>query len=182
METKTCPGCGIQLERIEGLVIDHPVNATPECWHLAGDVTGFELGHPWLVGQCRQMTVDAYGAQHAGSPTKPIRVAYSLVGLHLALDLGLSGPEVRDAHSRMGKPDPTWPSFERPQGCATTSVLDVARAGVWSGSPEGHAETVREWAVAVWAWWENSHRDAERLTQMLLAKLAAADSNMWRAG
>jgi hypothetical protein len=136
---------------------------------VLAEVAGFELEHPWLVGRCRQMTVDAYGAQHAGTPTKPIRVAYSLLGLHLALEVGLSGNEVRDAHSRMGKPDATWPAFERPEGFAALTIDDVARGGVRAGSERGHADAVRAWAEAVWAWWRPAHADVRALTQALLS-------------
>jgi hypothetical protein len=144
------------------------MNASPECMQLLGEVSGYALGHPWLVGRCHQMTVDAYGAQHAGPPTKPIRVAYSLVGLHLALEAGLSGTEVRDAHGRMGKPAADWPAFDRPAGLPTVTILDVAQAGAQVDSPEGHAEAVHRWAEAVWEWWAPAHDDVRWLTRHLL--------------
>ena len=169
VETTTCPGCGVRLERIEGAFDDRSMNVSPECRHLLGQVTGFELQHISLVGRCHQMTVDAYGAQHPGPPTRPIRVAYSLVGLHLALDLGFAGFEVREAHGRVGKPDPTWPGFERPPGLAEATIRDVAEAGVWAASIEGHAVGVQRWAEAVWQWWEGSRAEVESLTRRLLA-------------
>lgn len=168
MEATICPGCGVQLEAIEGLSADPAVNASPECRQLDTDVTGFELGQAWLATRCHQMTVDAYGAQHAGDPTRPIRLAYSLVGLHLALDLGLSGAQVRAAHSRMGRPDASWPPFARPAGKAAKSIADVAHAGVQAGSAEGHATAVLAWARAVWAWWEPAHADVEAMARRLL--------------
>jgi Family of unknown function (DUF5946) len=163
-----CSGCGVRRPQVEGLRAERSITASPECSRLNGEIAGFELAHPWLVRRCHQMTVDAYGAQHPGSPTRPIRVAYSLVGLHLALDLGLSGTEVRNAHARMGKPTSTWPPFGRPEGFAAVTILDVARDGAWCDSPEGHASAVLTWATAVWAWWQESHRDVEQLTQSLL--------------
>jgi len=170
MDEAIRPGCGAQLSPNVSPRVEHSLNASPACYALDMEVTAFELRHGWLVGRCHQMTVDAYGAQHAGQTTRPIRVAYSLVGLHLALDRGLTGIQVRDAHSRMGKPDATWPSFARPSGFADRSIVDVARAGVQANSPEWHAAAVLEWAKAVWAWWEPAHRDVQRLTEKLLGE------------
>ena len=75
---------------------------------MCGEVQGFALHHLQLARDLHQLTVDAYAAQHAprevGVEVPPISVAYALVGLHLALDRGLSGIEVRAAHQRMGNP------------------------------------------------------------------------------
>ena len=174
MSASVCPGCGLELSCVAGLVLAQAINASAECLQLNGDVVGFELNHPWLVEKCHQMTVDCYGAQHAGAPTKPIRVGYSLVGLHLALDCGLSGIEVRDAHMRMGKPDSRWPVFERPPGFARLTIDDVAAAGLRAASSDGHAAAVEEWANAVWEWWADSRTDVERLTTMVLGDWLAS--------
>jgi hypothetical protein len=107
----TCPGCGLQLPA-SGLPWDRRRNASPECWQLYGEVQGFELRHLELVRDFHEPIVDAYAAQHAPrevGDVPPISVAYALVGLHLALDHGVSGIEIRAAHQRMGKPDPSWP-------------------------------------------------------------------------
>ena len=92
-----CPGCGLELPG-SGLPPDPRHNASAECWQLYGEVQGYALRHPWLVRDLHQLTVDTYAAQHAprdpgGGP--PIGVAYALVGLHLALDRGRTGLEVR---------------------------------------------------------------------------------------
>ena len=103
----SCPGCGLRLAA-GGVPWDRPRNASPECWQLCGEVQGFALHHLELARDFHQLTVDAYAAQHArrgvDADAPPISVAYALVGLHLALDRGLSGPEVRAAHQRMAGP------------------------------------------------------------------------------
>src|SRR4029434_8489222 len=80
---------------------DRRRNASPECWQLYGEVQGFALGQLELVRDFQQLTADASAAQHAprevGGDVPPISVAYALVGLHLALDRGVSGLEVRAA-------------------------------------------------------------------------------------
>ncbi len=167
--TSTCPGCGLELPTFEGAP-NPPINASAECYQRSFDVAGYELTHQAALGAYHQMMVDAYGAQHPGEPGKPIRLVYSLVGLHLALDRGLSGIEVREAHSRMGKPSDAWPRFERPEGFAAVTVDDVARAGVDAGSPEGHARAMVAWGRAVWEWWALAHADVESLADGLLGE------------
>lgn len=152
----TCPGCGVELPP-SGLPAEDRRHASAECWLLYGDVVGFELAHVAVLGRLHQLTVDAYGAQHAGPDPRGIRVAYSLAGLHLALERDRGGVEVREAHRRMGRPGPTWPAFVRPAGTGTVTVLDVAEAGLRADSVEGHAAAVRRWAEDVWRAWAPAH-------------------------
>lgn len=84
-----CPGCRLELPT-EDRERDHRVNASPECLHVYGEVTGFATQHPPLM-RLHQLTVDAYGAQHGAGGTPPIRLAFSLVGLYLALEQKLTG-------------------------------------------------------------------------------------------
>ena len=168
----TCPGCGLQLPA-SGLPWDRRRYASPECWQLYGEVQGFELNHLELVRDFHQLTVDAYAAQHgpleAGREVPPVSVAYALVGLHLALDRGASGLEVRTAHQRMGKPDQSWPRLPTPERTGAMTVLDVAAAGAMVGSVAGHAEAVRAWATAVWQAWAAQHTMVAALTDRLLS-------------
>jgi hypothetical protein len=167
----TCPGCGLQLPA-SGLPWDRRRNASPECWQLYGEVQGFALNHLELVRDFHQLAVDAYFGQHdpreVGSDLPPISVAYALVGLHLALDRGLSGREVRAAHQRMGKPDPSWPRLLTPERTGAMTVFDVAAAGAMVGSVAGHAEAVRAWAAAVWQAWAAQHATVAALADRLL--------------
>jgi hypothetical protein len=167
----TCQGCGLQLPA-SGVPWDRRRNASPECWQLYGEVQGFELRHLELVRDFQQLTVDAYAAQHGprdgGGDVPPISVAYALVGLHLALDRGASGIEVRTAHQWMGKPDPSWPRLPTPERTGGMTVFDVAAAGAMTGSVTGHAEAVRAWATAVWQAWAAQHTMVAALTDRLL--------------
>jgi uncharacterized protein DUF5946 len=172
--TTACPGCG--LVRPGGTWVGTGrVNASAECEALLAELAGFESTVIEL-GRFRQMTVDAYGAQHAGHPTKPIRVAYSLVGLHLALDRKVSGAGVRTAHSLMGKPQPDWPGFDSPRRSPAITVLDVVDAGAHAGSVAGHAAAMLRWAEAVWLAWTNHHSAVVELT----ARLFTGGEAFWR--
>jgi Family of unknown function (DUF5946) len=167
----TCPGCGLRLPA-SGFPPDPRRNASPECWQLYGEVQGFALHHLELARDLHQLTVDAYAAQHGprevGGDGPPISVAYALVGLHLALDRGHSGLEVRAAHQRMGRPDPSWPRLPTPARTGAMTVFDVAAAGAMVGSVVGHAKAVRAWAAAVWQAWAAEHATVAALADRLL--------------
>ncbi len=169
----TCPGCGLELPA-GGLPAGPRRNASPECWRLYGEVQGFELGHVELVRDYHQMAVDAYAAQHAsredGGDVPPIGVAYALVGLHLALDRGVPGVQVRAVHQRMGKPDASWPRLPAPASTGALTVLDVATAGAMVDSVSGHAEAVRAWAASVWRAWAPRHAAVAALTDRLVGR------------
>jgi Family of unknown function (DUF5946) len=92
-------------------------------------------------------------------------VAYALVGLHLALDRGVPGVEVRAAHQRMGRPDASWPRLPAPRQRGELTVLDVAAAGAMVDPPVGHARAVRAWAAAVWQAWAAEHAAVAALTR-----------------
>jgi Family of unknown function (DUF5946) len=145
VDTSACPGCGARLP-IERWTPDDRLIASPACRRLYGEVTGFESIHPSLAGRFHQLSVDAYGAQHADPQRGAIRLTYSLVGLYLALVRGADGLTVREAHRRMGRPDGTWPSLSRPAAVGSVTVIEVADAGLRSDSVEGHAGAVRRWA------------------------------------
>jgi len=159
-----CPGCRLRLPA-SGLSPDARRNASEECWQIAGEITGFELEHLSQLGRFHQLSVDTYCAQHADAAGSRIRVAYSLVGLFLALERGRTGLEVRQLHQRMGKPQADWPRFPRPADLGALTVLDVAVAGARARSVEGHARAVARWARSVWAVWSGKHE--------LVAALAA---------
>jgi Family of unknown function (DUF5946) len=135
-----------------------------------GEVEGFELAHLDLAGRFHQLTVDAYGAQHSGGDGRGIRIAYSLVGLHRALDRGWSGVQVRTAHQGMGRPQPSWPAFPRPAAGAALTILVVAEAGARAGSVSGHADAVQRWAAPVWAAWSPRHAEVAALTDRVVRR------------
>jgi hypothetical protein len=165
MPQRICPGCRVRLDR-RPWALDRDLRASPECWHANGLVSMFATEHPSLA-TLHQLTVDVYGAQHAGPPSPVIRVAYALVGLHLALQCRVDGPAVRGVHQRMGKPQPWWPTFEPPADPGAVTVVDVLRAGADAGSVEGHAAAVQRWAASVWQAWSARHDDVTALTARL---------------
>lgn len=165
-----CPGCRLQLPT-EDRARDHRVDASAECLHLYGEVVGFATQHPPLM-RLHQLTVDAYGAQHGGGGTPPIRLAFSLVGLYLALEQKFTGPQVRAAHQRMGKPDASWPMFAPPEDLGSLTVMTVAERGLMRDSESGHLQAAAAWAQSVWRTWVTQHQDVIELTKRLFPDLA----------
>jgi len=162
---RACQGCGALLARTTW-ALDRDLHASPECWHAYGQVTTFATQYPELVA-LHQVTLDTYGAQHPGSPTAPIFVAYSLAGLYLALDVKLDPPAVRTVHQRMGKPQPWWPDFSTPPARSALTIADVLREGAGAGSVTGHAAAVQRWSGDVWRSWAPRHDDVAGLLDRL---------------
>jgi hypothetical protein len=159
-----CPGCGLVLPLLDD-VLQPPAGSSASCWCVSLEVAGFEAEHPELLA-LHQLLVDAYGAQHAGRGS--IRLPYSLVGLHLALDRRWSGTAVRTLHGRMGKPRADWPAFERPGALGNRTILDVAEAGARPGSVDGHRRALHEWARSVWEAWSPAREATGALTDRFL--------------
>jgi hypothetical protein len=172
--TTDCPGCGLVLP-FDASAPPIPMNASPECAAVYGEVSGFEFEHPVML-RYHQLSVDAYGAQHPGPPTTSIRLGYSLAGLWLALEQGFSGDEVREIHRRMGHAEDWWPVFEPPVGREwRTTVHDVAEQGVRCGSSTGHATATRAWAEDVWRVWTRERPTVCGDVQRLLRSLFVCD-------
>ncbi|MDQ1530279.1 MAG: hypothetical protein QOE37_384 [Microbacteriaceae bacterium] len=164
-----CPGCGVGLPSAP-VAIDPQGNASAQCTAVFAEVAGFEFQHPVML-RYHQLSVDAYGAQHGGGPGSPIRLAYSLAGLWLAVEHGFAGDEVRAVHQRMGKPTAEWPVFEPPSSWTGTTVLDVAEQGVRRHSDTGHAAATRRWAEDVWCDWLRQRPGTDDAVEGMLRRI-----------
>lgn len=170
MRSRTaCPGCGIVLPA--GAASEPSrLHSTPSCEAVLDEILGYQFQHPVML-RYHQLTVDTYGAQHAGGAAPQIRVGYSLAGLWLALEHGFSAEDVRAVHRRMGDPTAAWPVFEPPAlPQRWLTVLDVAEAGVRQHSDGGHARAAGQWAESVWnAWLAGVPEVDDRVEAMLRA-------------
>jgi hypothetical protein len=170
----TCPGCGLELPDDPSEVSPRP-GASAGCWRLYGEVQGFEAQHLVEVGRFHQMLVDTYSAHHPAKDGPPIGLAFALIGLHLALDQGWRGDEVRSVHRALAATRRDWPRFERSCTPASLTVFDLALAE----TPARYCEVLQSWASAVWASWEEQ-RAAVR--QLLADRLPAEQQIRIRAG
>jgi hypothetical protein len=113
-------------------------------------------GEPSFI---HQHAVDAYTAQSADENTKPIAVAFALIGLYLAVEESRSGKDVQRTHMKLARKRREWPRFPLPPERGTITVADVLAA------PAGlrRDAMIRQWCASVWAAWVESHAQVRAL-------------------
>lgn len=146
-----CPGCGLTLPGETAPAAPPALLASVECYRLYTETTAEAMQDPRRAAQ-HQLCVDAYAAQHAGESVLAINTAFALIGLHLSLEKGLSGVQVRAAHKALADRYRSWPTFQRPASTGASTVLDVALA-----STSHYPDAVRAWASDVWRAWSHAH-------------------------
>ncbi|MGC4080884.1 MAG: DUF5946 family protein [Vicinamibacterales bacterium] len=93
-----------------------------------------------------QHVVDAFAAQHAGPETRPITIAFALIGLYLHVERGYSGKRIQRTHMALGRNRREWPPFTLPVDRGAVSVVDVMAAP--AGRERDHA--IEAWCQSVW--------------------------------
>jgi hypothetical protein len=108
-----------------------------------------------------QLIVDAFGAQQANAKTKPIRLAFALIGLYLHVEKDYTGREVQQVHVRLARNRRSWPAFKLPKdrGGVTVSEVVAVPAG-----PERDA-AIERWCRSVWDAFRESHEQVARLLE-----------------
>jgi hypothetical protein len=100
-----------------------------------------------------QHVVDTGMAQHADEATKPIGLAFALIGLYLHLERGFTGRRVQLAHMALGRTKRAWPRFALPsdRGPMTAANVIAAPPG------EERIRAIDAWASSVWDAFRGSH-------------------------
>lgn len=113
-----------------------------------------------------QYAVDAFAAQYADENTKPITLAFALIGLYLRIEKNFTGKEVQQAHIKLGKVRKPWPKFDLPENRGDITVYDVVAV------PEGpmRDEMIIKWCASVWEAYSESHDEVANLVQNELWK------------
>ncbi len=157
-----CPGCGLRAPD-RGLEADPRYNASGECYALYSELSAYSLsrGYERFI---HQHVADAYGLQHGVDRPSNIGVAFTLIGLYLALERGFSGRDVQRAHMRLARLRKRWPACERPSEFARMNVDDVMRAA----PGDDRDDAILHWAAAVWETWRSSHAQTRELCRELL--------------
>ncbi|HTT57528.1 MAG TPA: DUF5946 family protein [Opitutaceae bacterium] len=101
-----------------------------------------------------QYVVDAYAAQTAEARTKPIKLTFALVGLHLLCEKQFSGRQVQRVHMVLARRGRRWPAFPLPRDRGAITATDVL--AVSAGSPRDAA--IHAWCGSVWAAYGDCHR------------------------
>jgi hypothetical protein len=115
------------------------------------ELSAYTLSHgdPAFV---HQYIVDAHGAQTANAGDKPVRLAFSLIGLYLHVERGFTGREVQRVHKALGDRTHSWPLFPLPAHRGAMTAADVLK------EPAGEARdrAVDAWCRSVWTAYEAS--------------------------
>jgi hypothetical protein len=100
-------------------------------------------GSPSFV---HQHVVDAFAAQYASAESKPIGVAFALVGLYLHVEKTVSGRQVQLVHMQLARKKREWPRFDLPRERGAMTATDVMTA------PHGCARdaAIGKWCHSVW--------------------------------
>jgi hypothetical protein len=139
-------------------VLDPEFNASAACRDLMYQLTYFTLSRadPFFI---HQVAVDAYAAQHAGPRTKPISIAFALVGLYLVIERGFTGRQAQRAHMELARREKQWPRFQCPEASSVLTVRDPILV------PDAEKEeAILRWGRAVWESWKG---EEERITGLL---------------
>jgi len=157
-----CPGCGLQSASDGGAPSDR-LQASWACWQLYGELAAYDMAR-FDPGFLHQEAVDAYEAQHAGGPAKPITAVFALVGLYLFLEHRFTGRQVQQAHVALGRRHLAWPHWDSPAQTFRITVADVLRAA----PGQARDSAIRDWAECTWQAWAERHEDVRELCGRLL--------------
>ena len=157
-----CGGCGVVLAPITGPV--HPYfDATPACWAMYTEqVLPLDYENPERMRH-RQLAVDAYAAQHPGSPLpsgdrdrRAVQsVAIHLMTLCLFLEHGVDPEWGSKLHASMTQ-RPVFHELVPPDSTTQwLTVRDIVEAG---GTPDA----ILNWARSVWKAWTPWHAEVHR--------------------
>jgi uncharacterized protein DUF5946 len=100
-----------------------------------------------------QHVVDAWTAQHAEKTTRPIALAFALIGLYLHVEKGFSGRQVQRAHMALARRKRTWPAFPLPRERGPITAIEVLAAA--PGADRDRA--IVAWSASVWRAYRDSH-------------------------
>ena len=85
----------------------------------------YTMGRPGFI---LQHVVDAFAVQTADANSKPIAVAFGLVGLYLRVEKQFSGRQVQLAHMALGRRKRDWPAMHLPDNRGDMTIADVLAA------------------------------------------------------
>jgi hypothetical protein len=122
------------------------IRADQEAYH---ELSYYTLAHS-QSSFIHQHVVDAFAAQHADVSSKPITVAFALIGLYLHVEKNYSGKDVQDTHMRLARQRRQWPRLRPPDQRGGITVHDVVAA---PAGPERDA-MIHKWCVSVWDAWK----------------------------
>lgn len=130
------------------------------------ELSYYTLAHP-DPAFIHQHVVDAFTAQTADGDTKPIAVAFALIGLCLYLEKNYTGKQVQLAHMALARHKRDWPKFDLPEARGAITVTDVLK------EPDGLERDgkIREWCGSVWDAYRGSRQQVLDLISRFLHEM-----------
>lgn len=151
---ETCPGCQAQLPRSEGAVHRY-IGASAACWELYSNL--LNGGEPPLApAPAVGLLVDAYAAQHPGTPSPQAvqSVAVHLLTLYGVLVRGMGHNQAlwirrRALREQGGTKHGRFHWLIPPSFAGSLTVADIVRGE----TAEARTELVERYVDEVWAKW-----------------------------
>ena len=100
-----------------------------------------------------QHVVDAFAAQTADEQTKPIALAFALIGLCLRVEKQFDGRVIQQIHMQLAKRSKVWPKIPFPAERGNVSAADVL---LFSAGAE-RDRAIDDWCRSVWDAFRDSH-------------------------
>jgi hypothetical protein len=121
-------------------------------------------------GFIHQHAVDAITAQQADERTKPIALAFALIGLCLYIEKGFTGKQVQQVHQRLAARKRAWPTFPLPSSRGSITAADV----LTQAPGPARDRAIQSWCAVVWAAYRDSHAPIAKLLPEYLASSGRA--------
>ena len=157
-----CAGCGALVPDTDGPTHKY-IGASPGCWAIYGEVLAKEYSDVAYYS-AHQLTVDAYAAQHPGTPSRQSiqSVAVHLVSLYGLLERGFDFAQAVEVKKHLTKRLDQLVWLEPPTSLGEITVLDVVKAK----DAAEHRKIVEEWASSVWRAWSPHHDTVRRWARL----------------
>lgn len=158
-ELEVCVGCGAVFPMLEGGATHRYMDSSAACWAAFGSLNDPE--RLLEAAPFNALMVDAYAAQHPGTPSNQTvnSVAIHLMVLYGVLEHGYSPSQALWLRVRPGRPS-SIPKHQRfhwltpPSFASSLTVADV----VAGKTPLERSSLVEAWVKSVWAAWAGLHR------------------------
>jgi hypothetical protein len=152
-----CPGCGARLPASDGPTHRY-LGASAACWAI---YTAMLAGEPPIASTpALEHLVDAYAAQHPGTPSNQATrsVAVHLIALYAVFVKGTDTGRLvwvrqRALRAKPGEKHGRFHWLTPPDFTRSLTVADIAHAP----NPQARAELVERYVRGVWEAWSREH-------------------------
>lgn len=121
-----CHGCGALVPDEDGPARRY-LGASPGYWAFYGEVLAREYGDYPRYAPVHRLTVDAYAAQHPGTPSPQSTRSVAVHLTRLYLERGLPHEEANAAMLRISSRSDGFVWLDPPRSLGDVTVLDVRR-------------------------------------------------------